>query len=234
MHPLMRSLLFAFTVFASAIFAAEPNTLTTDEQSAGWKLLFDGKTTKGWRAIGKSEFPAKGWVVEEGTLKHLAKGGGGDIVTAEDYDNFELVWDWKIGKAGNSGIKYNLPDPKKAVGCEYQMLDDAGHPDGQKGGRKHQTGGLYDLIEPSAEAKSKAIGEWNTSRIAVNGNKVEHWLNGAKSVEFELGSEALKTFVAQSKYKSTTGFGIKKPGPILLQDHGDEVVVRNMKIRPLK
>jgi hypothetical protein len=230
----MRTFLLSFAVLAATTFAADPNTLTAEEKAAGWKLLFDGKTTTGWRAIGKSEFPAKGWVVEEGTLKHIAKAGGGDIVTAEDYDNFELVWDWKIGKAGNSGVKYNLPDPKKGVGCEYQMLDDAGHPDGQKGGRKHQTAGLYDLIEPLPEAKSKAVGEWNTSRIVVNGNKVEHWLNGAKSVEFEFGSEALKALVAQSKYKMAPGFGIKKPGPILLQDHGDEVVVRNMKVRALK
>jgi hypothetical protein len=230
----MRTFLLSFAALAATAFSAEPNTLTTEEKAAGWKLLFDGKTTAGWRAIGKSEFPAKGWIVEDGTLKHEAKGGGGDIVTSADYDNFELTWDWKIGKAGNSGVKYNLPDPKKAVACEYQMLDDAGHPDGQKGGRKHQTAGLYDLIEPSAETKAKPIGEWNSSRILVEGNKVEHWLNGIKAVEFELGSEAMKELVAKSKYKNAPGFGIKKPGPILLQDHGDEVVVRNLKLREIK
>ena len=230
----MRIFLLRFAALAASAFSAEPNTLTSEEKAAGWKLLFDGKTTTGWRANGKSEFPAKGWVVEEGTLKHEAKGGGGDIVTSEDFNDFEFTWDWKIGKAGNSGVKYNFPDPKKGVGCEYQMIDDVGHPDGLKGGRKHQTASLYDLIEPSADAKAKPIGEWNSSRILVQGNKVEHWLNGTKSVEFELGSEAMKELVAKSKYKGATGFGIKKPGPILLQDHGDEVVVRNLKLREIK
>jgi hypothetical protein len=231
----MRSFLLGLIILsATTAFAAEPNTLTPEEKAGGWKLLFDGKTTQGWRAIGKQEFPAKGWVVEDRALKHIAKGGGGDIVTTEDFDNFEFTWEWQIAKAGNSGVKYNLPDPKKGVGCEYQMLDDEGHPDGQKGGRKHQTGGLYDLIEPAPVAKSKPVGEWNSSRIVVNGNKVEHWLNGTKSVEFELGSEALLGLVAKSKYKSTPGFGVKKPGPLLLQDHVDEVAVRNLKIRVLK
>ncbi len=230
----MRTLLLSLLAFSLPAFAADPNTLSDEEKSGGWKLLFDGKSTTGWRAIGKQEFPAKGWVVEDGTLKHIAKAGGGDIVTAEDYDNFELVWDWKIGAAGNSGLKYNLPNPKQAVGCEYQMIDDEGHPDGKKGGRLHQTAGLYDLIEPAPETKPSPIGEWNTSKLIVNGNKVEHWLNGKKTVSFELGSEELKALIAKSKYKNAAGFGVKKPGPILLQDHGDEVAVRNMKIRALK
>ncbi len=230
----MRTLLLSLLALSVPAFAADPNTLSDEEKSGGWKLLFDGKSTNGWRAIGKQEFPAKGWVVEDGTLKHIAKAGGGDIVTAEDYDNFELVWDWKIGAAGNSGLKYNLPNPKQGVGCEYQMIDDEGHPDGKRGGRRHQTAGLYDLIEPAPETKPSPIGEWNTSKLIVNGNKVEHWLNGKKTVSFELGSEELKALVAKSKYKNAAGFGVKKPGPILLQDHGDEVSVRNMKLRPLK
>lgn len=230
----MRTFLLPLLALTSLTFAAEPNTLTSEEKEAGWKLLFDGKTTTGWRAIGKKDFPEKGWVVEDGSLKHVSKGGGGDIVTAEDYDSFELTWEWKIGKAGNSGLKYNLPDPKKGVGCEYQMLDDQGHPDGQRGGRLHQTAGLYDLIEPSAETKPAAIGEWNSSKLIVNGTKVEHWLNGTKSVSYELSSDALKDLVAKSKYKTAAGFGTKKVGPLLLQDHGDEVFVRSMKIRPLK
>jgi hypothetical protein len=225
-------LLLALTLFAIGVTAAEPNVLTAEEKAGGWKLLFDGKTTAGWRAIGKAEFPAKGWVVEDGILKHIAKAGGGDIVTTEDYENFELSWDWKIGPAGNSGVKYNMPDPKKGVGCEYQMLDDEKHPDGAKGGGLHQTAGLYDLIAPVSK-KANPVGEWNSSRIVVNGNKVEHWLNGGKTVEFELGSEALLSLVAKSKYKNTAGFGVKKKGPILLQDHGDAVEVRNMKLRTL-
>lgn len=230
----MRAFLLPYFALAVAALAADPNTLAPEEQAAGWKLLFDGKSTQGWRALGKQEFPAKGWIVEDGVLKHTAKGGGGDIVTTENYDNFELTWEWKLATAGNSGLKYNLPSATAAVGCEYQMLDDAGHPDGKRGGRLHQSGGLYDLISPSDETKAKPVGEWNSSKLVIEGNKVQHWLNGTKSVEFELGSEALKTLIAKSKYKNAAGFGIKKAGPILLQDHGDEVAWRNLKIRPIK
>lgn len=228
----LTTLLFSLAL-ATPIFAAD-NELSADEKAAGWKLLFDGKTTAGWRAIGKPEFPAKGWVVADGLLKHESKGGGGDIVTVEEFENFEFVWDWKIAQVGNSGVKYNLPDKNKGVGFEYQMLDDAKHPDGVKGGRLHQTAGLYDLMEPDAEKKTKPVGEWNNSRIVVNGNKVEHWLNGAKALTFELASSELKDRVAKSKYKKVPGFGEKKASPLLLQDHGDEVCVKNLKLRVIK
>lgn len=226
-------MLLALLSLVVAVSAAEPNTLTAEEKAAGWRLLFDGKSTAGWVGLGGKPFPDKGWVVENGALKHLQKGGGGDIVTEEEFENFELTWEWKIGQAGNSGVKYNLPDPKKPVGCEYQMLDDLKHPDGIKGGGLHQTGGLYDLIAPPADKKVSPVGEWNSSRIVVNGNKVEHWLNGGKTAEFELGSEAMKAMVAKSKYKNVAGFGVKKKGPILLQDHGDLVEVRSMKLKAL-
>ena len=219
--------------FTTAVLSAD-NELSAEEKAAGWKLLFDGKTTSGWRGLGKAEFPAKGWVVADGALTHEAKGGGGDIVTAEDYESFELVWDWKIAEVGNSGVKYNLPDKNKGIGFEYQMLDDEKHPDGVRGGRLHQTAGLYDLIEPAADKKVNPVGQWNTSRILVQGNKVEHWLNGAKTLAFELASPELKERVAKSKYKNAPGFGDKKPSPILLQDHGDEVCVKNMKLRPIQ
>lgn len=228
----LTTLVFSLAL-AAPVFAAD-NELSADEKAAGWKLLFDGKTTTGWRSIGKPEFPAKGWVVADGALKHEAKGGGGDIVTNEDFESFELVWDWKIAAVGNSGVKYNLPDKAKGVGFEYQMLDDEKHPDGVKGGRLHQTGGLYDLMEPAADKKVKPVGEWNSSRILVSGNKVEHWLNGAKTLAFEIASPELKERVAKSKYKNVAGFGDKKVSPLLLQDHGDEVCVKNMKLRVIK
>jgi hypothetical protein len=226
----MRHILALFFLSIAA-FAAEPNTLTADEQAAGWKLLFDGKSTAGWKGIGKKEFPAKGWVAEGGTLKHIAKGGGGDIVTTDEFENFEFAWEWKIAEGANSGVKYNLPDANKGVGCEYQLIDDTKHADAKN--QTHQTAGLYDLISPAAERKVSPVGEWNASRIVVNGNKVEHWLNGTKTVEFEFGSEALKTLIAKSKYKNAAGFGVKKKGPILLQDHGDAVEFRNLKLRAL-
>ena len=229
----MRHTLLALAAFTAFAFADAPNTLTADEQAAGWKLLFDGKTTTGWRGIGKSEFPAKGWVVEDGVLKHINKGGGGDIVTSEDYESFELTWEWKIGQAGNSGVKYNLPDPEQNIGCEYQIIDDEKHPDGLRGGKSHQTAGLYDLIAP-VDRKTNAVGEWNSSHLIVKGNHVEHWLNGVKTVEFEFGSEALKALIAKSKYKKVPGFGEKKKSPILLQDHEDEISFRSIKLRVLK
>ena len=217
---------------AVAAFAAdEPNTLTAAEKAAGWRLLFDGKTIAGWVAIGKDEFPGKGWAVEEGTLHHTK--GGGDLVTREMFASFELVWEWKIAQAGNSGVKFNLPDSKKNIGFEYQLLDDAGHPDGQIGGRLHQTAGLYDLIEPPADKKINPVGEWNSSRIVVQGNHVEQWLNGAKTVEFEMGSDALKAAIAKSKFKAIPGFGEKTKSPLLLQDHGDEIWFRSIKIHVL-
>lgn len=232
-RPLMRTILLALATITAIAFADAPNTLSADEQAAGWKLLFDGKSTTGWRAIGKDEFPAKGWVVEEGSIKHIGKGGGGDIVTSEDYESFELTWEWKIAEAGNSGVKYNLPNRNQGVGCEYQMIDDEKHPDGVKGGKSHQTAALYDLIAPG-ERKLKPVGEWNSSRLLVNGNHVEQWLNGMKTVEFELGSEEFKALVAKSKYRNNVKFALKVKSPILLQDHGDEVSFRSIKLRVLK
>ncbi len=229
----MRTTLLTLAALLALAFADAPNTLSTDEQTAGWKLLFDGKTTAGWRAIGKNEFPAMGWAVEDGALKHSKDGGGGDIVTSEDYESFELTWEWRIGEAGNSGVKYNLPDRDINIGCEYQLIDDEKHPDGVRGGKSHQTAALYDLIAP-ADQKTNAVGAWNSSRLLVKGDHVEHWLNGVKTVEFEFGSEALKALVAKSKYKKVPGFGEKKMSPILLQDHGDEISFRSIKLRVLK
>ncbi len=220
-------------VLTTAAFASDPNTLTPEEKSAGWKLLFDGKTTSGWVGIGKSDFPDKGWSVVDGTLYHVKAGGGGDIVTAEKYENFELTWDWKIGFASNSGVKYNLPDSNKNIGFEYQLLDDENEPDGKRGGRLHQTGSLYDLIEPPADKDLKPIGEWNSSKLIVKGNHVEEWLNGKKTVEFDMGSDDMKDRIAKSKYKKVPGFGEKIASPILLQDHGGDIWFRSIKIKVL-
>lgn len=225
----MKSLALLLPLLALAAHA-EPNTLTDAEKAAGWKLLFDGKTTNGWVAIGKDAFPDKGWVVEDGALVHQAKAGGGDIVTKEMYSDFELSWEWKVEVGANTGLKYNLPIPTKAVGFEYQLIDDEGHPDGKKGGRSHQTGSLYDALEPAADKKDKKPGEWNTSRVVVKGNHVEHWLNGAKTVEFEMGSPALMEAKEKSKFKSAAGWGEKQTSPILLQDHGDGASFRSIKI----
>jgi hypothetical protein len=233
MRSFLPTLSTALLLAISPSWAGEPNTLTDQEKNDGWRLLFDGKSGVGWVAIGKSEFPAKGWSIREGLLEHAKSGGGGDIVTTEKFENFELTWEWKIGEVGNSGIKYNLVDPARNVGFEYQLLDDARHPDGIKGGTLHQTGGLYDLISPAPDKKVSPVGQWNQSRLVVDGNRVEHWLNGAQTVRFEIGSPDMAQAIARSKYKAVPEFGAKKASPILLQDHGDDVAFRNLKLRPL-
>jgi len=216
-----------------ALAADLPNTLSEAEREAGWRLLFDGQTTEGWIGLGSAAFPDKGWRVDAGTLHHTSKGGGGDIVTREHFLNFELAWEWKIARGANSGLKYNLTGPASGLGFEYQMIDDSGYP-GAKGLRRtHLTAGLYDLIEPASETRLMPAGEWNASRVLVQGNHVEHWLNGAKTAEFEIASEALKAWIAKSKYREIPRFGEKVKSPILIQDHGDEVWVRSIKLRPL-
>jgi Domain of Unknown Function (DUF1080) len=211
--------------------AAESDKLTAEESATGWKSLFDGETTAGWVGIGSTTFPAKGWSVKEGVLHHEAGAGGGDIVTEKAYLNFEFVWEWRLAKGGNSGVKYNLPNPAKALGFEYQMLDDLGHSDGAKA--SHQTAALYDLIEPAPDRKTKPVGEWNQSRLLVDGNHVEQWLNGSRTVVFEIGSPELLERVAKSKYSKTKDFGLKTASLILIQDHGGELDVRSAKLREL-
>jgi len=236
MLPRLSALLLLGTALA-AFGAPPPNTLTGEEKAGGWELLFDGTSTKGWHVIGQNSAGTPGWAATEGELQLRKPEGktktmGKDIVTDRDYSDFDLKWEWKISPAGNSGLKYNLPDKTKGVGCEYQMIDDQGHPDGKVKGGTHSTASLYDLIAPAPDAKAKPVGEWNESRVLVQGNHVIQWLNGVKSVEFDFGSEELKKLIATSKFKDTPGWGVKTSSPILLQDHGDEVSVRNMKIKP--
>jgi hypothetical protein len=223
--------------------AAPPNTLTAAEKAAGWKLLFDGKTTNGWRGFRRDKFPEEGWVIADGSIKHTPGGGeqsqnGGDIITTEKYDNFELQLEWRISPGGNSGIKYLVDEAMvtsghSGLGFEMQVLDDDKHPDAKLGkGGNRTAGGLYDLIAPKNKTL-RPVGEWNQIRLIVRGNHIEHWLNGSKVVEYVRASPEMKALIAESKYKTIAGFGEVKKGHILLQDHGNEVWFRNIKIREL-
>lgn len=221
------------------------NYISPKEAGDGWKLLWDGKTTEGWRGAKLTKFPANGWKIdpEKGTLsvekaKGEESGNGGDIVTNKKYKNFELLVDFKITKGANSGVKYFVDTEMNkgagsSIGCEFQILDDDNHPDaklGKNGNRK--LGSLYDLI-PAPADKPFEKGKFNTARVIVNGNHVEHWLNGKKIIEYTRGNQGWKDLVAGSKYKDWPQFGELKEGNILLQDHGDAVTFKNVKIKEL-
>jgi hypothetical protein len=213
---------------------ADVNTLTDREKADGWKLLFDGMDSGGWRGYATNVFP-KGWIVEDGCLKNVGGAHGGDLVTKEQFTDFDLKFEWRISPGGNSGVKYLVKEGTKGkagVGFEYQVLDDEKNED-SKNGPDRQAGALYYLIAPNKSKKLKRVGEFNESEIVVRGQHVEHWLNGAKIVECELGSPEMKDAIAKSKFSKITWFGQKRPTVILLQDHGDTVWFRNLKIKPL-
>jgi hypothetical protein len=221
----------------AAAFGADLNTLTPEETAAGWKLLFDGATTTGWRGYAHQEFPTERWGVADGTLCVDKPGDANtiDLVTTEKFGDFDLKFQWRISPAGNSGVKYMVNEKKtgrSGVGFEYQVLDDEKNEDGHNGAYR-MAGAVYYLFPPNDQKRLKPVGEFNDSEIIVHGNHVEHWLNGAKIVEFELASPELKEAIAKSKFKNIKGFGEKIPTLILLQDHGSPVWFRNIKIRPL-
>ena len=218
---------------------AIPNTVSDREKSEGWTLLFDGHTTNGWRGALKDAMPEKGWVVNDGVLEVLPRsegGGGGDIVSVEQFGNFELVFDFKLSEGANSGVKYYVTEnvyDKGALGLEYQILDDAIHPDAKMGRDGNRTlSSLYDLI-PAKGKRPNGIGQWNTGRIVANNNHVEHWLNNIKVLEYERGSADYKKMVSESKFSKMKNFGEAPEGHILLQDHNDRVWFRNIKIKKL-
>ena len=225
------------------------NQLTAAERASGWKLLFDGTTLSGWRGLGYDSIPTAHWKVESGAIKKIPSGDvpkmadgqpaqGGDLMSIEAFGDFELAWEWKVAPGANSGIKYNVSEQfslanasnHAALGFEYQILDDSLAEDNKIA--THRAGALYDLIAPN-EAKARPAGQWNESRLIFRGPHGEHWLNGAKIVDFDLATQRMDSLLALSKYKSIKGFADRRVGHIILQDHGDAVYYRSIKIRVL-
>lgn len=234
----MFSALLIFVVNAGFAEPA-PNSLTPEEKKTGWRLLFDGKTTKGWRGYNKKTIPA-GWKVIDGVLARVSggeggkgAGGGDDIITLDQFDNFELRLEWKVVSWGNSGVLYRVVEGARTswhVSPEMQVLDNTPH----KTRKKSQlAGSLYDLYAPAKDV-TRPVGEWNEARLVANGNHVEHWLNGVKLLTYELNSKDWKQRIANSKFRDMKDFAKARKGHICLQDHTKRLEFRSIKIRELK
>lgn len=221
-------------------------------QADEWTVLFDGETFAGWRGLGYDAVPPGHWVIEDGAIRKVASGDvptaadgqpleGGDLMTVETFRNFELVFEWKVAPGANSGIKYNVseamstatPPLHAALGFEYQILDDELHPDAANGPNR-TAGALYDLIPPGAPKQLRPVGSFNEGRIVWRDGHGEHWLNGERILAFDLGTATFDSAFAASKYRPIDGFADVRAGHIVLQDHGDDVWFRNIRIRELE
>jgi len=213
---------------------ATMNSLTQAERDAGWRLLFDGQSTRGWRGFRRADVPA-GWQVVDGALTRVAEGAG-DIITDDEFDSFELSLDWNVAPAGNSGIFFHVVEDSTLqyvwqTGPEMQVLDNAGHPDGQQA---NTSAGSNFALWASERDVTRPAGQWNQARLVVDGDRVEHWLNGVKLLEYVLGDEEWQGRVRGSKFADMPRYARVRRGHTALQDHGDRVAYRNIKIRPLR
>ncbi|MEO9035901.1 MAG: DUF1080 domain-containing protein [Gemmatimonadaceae bacterium] len=225
--------------------------MSSAEQRDGWRLLFDGRTLAGWRGLGYDSVPTAHWKVVDGAIEKIATGNvrkmpdgqranGGDLMTVDTFADFELAFQWKVTTGANSGVKYNVSEEfslknasnHAALGFEYQVLDDSLSDDNKLA--SHRAGALYDLIPPNDKKRVVPVGGWNSSRIVFRGKHGEHWLNGAKIVEFDLGTPRMDSALAASKYRSIKGFADRRTAHIILQDHGDETFFRDIKIREIE
>ena len=230
---LQSRLIPAFILAAIPAFSVPLCGADAKAKPGKWEVLFDGKSVEKWRGYKMNSFPDHSWKVEAGAIKTIAGAEGPDIVTKEKFENFELELDWKASPGANSGIMYRVSEDFGApyeTGPEMQVLDDDKHADGRD--PKTAAGALYALIAPKNK-KLKPVGQWNKVRIVVQDNQVVHWLNGAKVVEFELGSAELNQLIARSKFKDMPRFAKEKTGFIDLQHHGDEVWYRKIRVRRL-
>ncbi|MEP6764466.1 MAG: DUF1080 domain-containing protein [Gemmatimonadaceae bacterium] len=235
---------------AVSIAGAQPNQLTSAEKTAGWRMLFDGKTFAGWRGLGYDSVPSAHWRIKDGTIMKIASGNvpkiadgqpasGGDLMSIDTYENFELSWEFKLTPKANTGVKYNVSEEfslknagnHAALGWEFQLQDDINGDDITS--PTHLTGSLYEMIASNAPKITKSVGEWNSARLVFNGNKGEHWLNGRKVVEFDITTPEFAAQFAKSKYHNIKGFEERRKGHVILQDHNDEVYFRSIKIREL-
>lgn len=232
---------------------SEPNTLSAEEEREGWELLFDGESLNGWRGLNMEEVPEGHWIVENGTMKKVARDSiatdadgdpppGADLLLDRPLDSFELVFEWKASPVANSGIKYNVSEelsaahdsPHAALGFEYQVLDDPEYEDLLEEDPSTATAGLYGLVAPESPADLNPVGEWNSGRILFDGNYGEHWLNGERVLSFELDSAEMDSALDASKWSDIDEFGTKKEEAyIVIQDHSDTVWYRNIKLREL-
>lgn len=240
LRPLVVAVSIAAACAAADAFAqqkdATPNTLSGAEKGAGWTSLFDGRTLDGWRGYKKADAKGLRWKVEDGALTLPAETApgtkAGDIISKDTFEQFELAFDWRVAPGSNSGVKYFiLEDRDSAIGHEYQVIDDERHADAKIGAHR-QTAAFYDVL-PAENRPIRAAGEWNTTRIVVRGQTVEHWLNDKMVLQYELNSPPLNAAVEKSKFKGIERFGKRQKGHILLQDHSDQVWFRNIKIRRL-
>jgi hypothetical protein len=210
------------------------NRITPVQRAAGWALLFDGRSTRSWRGYRERGFPAQGWVIEDGCLKVVEGGGGGDIITVDQYENFELALEFRVSRGANSGIMYRVGEQYPApwqTGPEFQILDDAAA--GLEPTDSHSVGALYALFKPAADKVSHPAGQFNAARIRIRDGRLEHWLNGVRVVDCALGSDDFSRRVAASKFNAYEDFGTLRRGHIALQDHGHDVWFRSIRVRDL-
>jgi hypothetical protein len=234
---MIRRVAFTLAALAAVTFArgAAPNTLSPEEKAAGWKLLFDGRTLSGWRSY-SSEKPPAGWAAADGAIVRTKKSG--DLVTKDEFADFELSVEWRVVAGTNSGIIYRARlsgDKTDRTGPEYQIADANMFAARKAAGVVHpkgETAALYDLVAPKS-CPMNATGEWNTTRIVVRGWKIEHWLNGEQVVDVDLGSAAGRALIAESKFKDMPSYATLPRGHLALQDHDEAVYFRNLKIRDL-